>query len=183
MPLLCRLAVALLAFVAVALPAAAMETGTKGWLIKGQSLFEGPGRRYEIVGQLGDATEVRVDRCAPLWCLVRAGRERGWVGRHNVSFGQEPRHYAPLRYPSGATVCLYEGRNFTGPSLCLKSGTVIRDLLLMKLDNRFSSIRLNGGSATLCRDRDFTSYCERVIDDQAALYGFLDNGVTSVRVW
>ena len=44
-------------------------------------------------------------------------------------------------------------------------------------------VRVNGGSVTLCRDRDFSSYCERIVEDQAVIHGFLDNNVSSYRVW
>ena len=170
----------------LAAPAMAIETGTSAWLIKGQSLHQGPGNVYDIVGELEDAASVRVDRCTYRWCLVHEGHQRGWVSRDNISFGQHPRGPLTgprLNYPSGATICLYEGRHFSGASVCLKPGTVVPDLLLHDLDNRFSSVTVNGGSVTLCRDRNFTSYCERVVEDQAALYGFLDNAVSSVRVW
>ena len=173
-------------FALLAAPVGAVETGTSAWLIKGQTLHLGPGHVYDVVGELGEATRIQVDRCTYRWCLVHAGRNRGWVSRDNVSFGQHPRGPLTgprLNYPSGATICLYEGRHFTGASVCLKPGTVVPDLLLHDLDNRFSSVTVNGGSVTLCRDRRFTSYCERVINDQAVLYGFLDNAVSSVRVW
>jgi hypothetical protein len=90
-----------------------------------------------------------------------------------------------LQYPSGGPgeVCLYEGHNYTGDSLCLKSGSVSHDLLLQHLDNRYSSVTVQGNvSVTLCRDREFSSYCERVLHDQPALNGFLDNNVSSYRV-
>ena len=69
--------------------------------------------------------------------------------------------------------------------MCIRDrpGTVVHDLLLFDADNRFSSVEVNGGSVTLCRDRDFSSYCERVVEDQPVLHGFLDNNVSSYRVW
>jgi uncharacterized protein YraI len=181
-----RLALACLAFLAFALPAAAAEVGTRAWLINGQSLMEGPGTAYDVVGELGDETRVRVDRCTYQWCLLHAEGQKGWASRDNISFGQHPRGPLTgprLNYPSGATICLYEGRNFTGDSVCMKPGTVVHDLLLFDTDNRYSSVEVNGGSVTLCRNRNFSSYCERVVEDQASLNGFLDNGVSSVRVW
>ena len=128
-----------LALALFTLPAQALETGTAAWLIKGQSLFEGPGPAYEVVGELAGETSIRVDRCTYRWCRVRAGGERGWVARDNVSFGQHPRgpFTGPrLDYPSGGTVCFYEGRNFSGDGVCAPAGTVVHDLLLLGFDNR-----------------------------------------------
>lgn len=181
-----RLALAAAAFLALLLPAVAVETGTPAWLVNGQSLHQGPGHQYAVVGELGDETRIRVDRCTYRWCLIRAEGERGWASRDAITYGQEPRGPLTgprLNYGSGATVCLYEGRNFSGDHVCAKPGTVVRDLLLFGADNRISSVRVNGGSVTLCRDRDFTSYCERIVEDQPAIHGFLDNNVSSYRVW
>ncbi len=181
-----RLALALAALLAVASVAAAAEVGTPAWLHKGQLLYEGPGKAYDVVGELGDETRIRVDRCSYLWCLIHAKGERGWAHRANISYGQYPR--SPLEIPRlgygrGAVVCLYEGRNFSGDRVCSKPGTKVRDLLLFDADNRISSVEVNGGSVTLCRDRDFSSYCERIVEDQPRIHGFLDNNVTSYRVW
>ena len=181
-----RLALILLALGVLTLPAGAIETGTPAWLIDAQVLYEGPGHAYEIVGDLGDKTRIRVDRCTYRWCKVHAEGQRGWVSRDNISFGQHPRgpFTGPkLNYGSGAVVCLYEGRNFTGDRVCARPGTVVKDLLLFKADNRISSVEVNGGSVTLCRDRDFSSYCERIVEDQSKIHGFLDNNVSSYRVW
>ena len=84
-----------------------------------------------------------------------------------------------LDYPTGGTVCFFTGRNFTGESFCASTGTVIRDLLLRGHDNAFASVTVGGASVTACRDRDFSSYCERIVEDQAALHGFLSRNVSS----
>lgn len=181
-----RLIAALAALLALVLPAAAIDTGTRAWLIDGQSLFEGPGAAYRVVGELGGETRIQVDRCTYQWCRIHAKGQRGWVDRDNISFGQEPRGPLTgprLNYGSGDVICLYSGHNYTGDSLCSKPGTVVHDLLLYGEDNHYSSVRVGSGSVTLCRDREFTSYCERIVKDQPALHGFLDNNVSSYRVW
>jgi hypothetical protein len=165
--------------------AAGTPVGSAAWLIKGQSLMEGPGRDYDVVGELGDKTRIRVDRCAPLWCRIHAEGQAGWVWRHNISFGNLP--YSTPSHPRlgwgrGETICLYEGREFTGERVCASPGTVVRDLMLFDRDNFYSSVQVNGGSVVLCRDRDFSSYCELIVEDQASLHGFLDNNVSSLRV-
>lgn len=181
--------VAILALAAVAAPAGAVETGTPAWLINGSSLLEGPGAAYDVVGELGDETRVRVDRCSNLWCKVHAEGVKGWVALSNISFGQEPRGPLTgprLNYPSGGLgeVCFYTGAHYTGDAICRHSGFVATDLLLYGRDNSFSSVTIGAGvSVTACRDRKFQSYCERIIEDQPVLQGFLEDGVSSVRIW
>lgn len=181
-----RLLLSLAALLALALPAAAIEVGTPAWLVDGEVLMQGPGTAYDVVGELGEATRIRVDRCAPRWCLVHAGGQQGWVSRDNVNFGLAPRGHFDgpvLNYPNGETVCFYSGRNFTGESFCAPPGRVVHDFLLLDRDNVYASVRTNGGSVTVCRDRNFQSYCERIIEDQAAMHGFLARNVSSIRVW
>jgi uncharacterized protein YraI len=177
---------AALAIAAFAVPAAAVETGTPAWLINGQSLLEGPGAAYAVTGELGDETRIHVDRCSALWCLIHAEGAKGWVSASNVTFGQEPRgpFTGPrLNYPTGGTVCFYTGTNYSGTEVCSGPGFVVPDLLLYGRDNSFSSVTVGGGSVTACRDRKFKSYCERIVEDQPVLTGFLDDGVSSYRVW
>jgi uncharacterized protein YraI len=186
---ICRLAVfALLALAAFAGPASAIDTGTPAWLIHTATLNEGPGRNYDIVGELPAKSRIRVDRCSRDWCQIHAEGQRGWVRLYSVAFGQEPR--APLtgprlNYPSGlGTVCFYTGQNYTGSVVCNDSGYVMTDLLLVDLDNTFSSVQIEGAaSVTACRDRNFQSYCERIVESQPVLHGFLDDGLTSYRIW
>lgn len=168
--------------------AAAEETGTPAWTINGVTLYEGPGTEYDVVGDLEGDLAVQVERCMPIWCRVRGEGERGWMYRRALSFGQTSR--APLGGPkhnfgAGAgTVCLYSGPGFTGTAVCRTSGYVSRDLLLLGIDNSFSSVSIEGDtSVLLCRDRFFTSYCERVNESQEHLHGFLDNNVSSVRIY
>lgn len=183
---LASVAALFLAVALLALPAQAFETGTAAWLIKGQALYEGPGNAYDVVGELPGELKIRVDRCTYRWCLVRAEREQGWVSRDNVSFGQHPR--GPLTgphfdRPRGGTACFYEGENYTGASVCVGAGKVVRDLLLYDLDNRYSSIEVRGGSVMACRDRDFSSYCELIVESQPRMHGFLADNLSSYRVY
>lgn len=180
------LALTSLAFCLAAPAAMAIETGTPAWLIDAQILRQGPGIAYQATGELAGETRIRVDRCTYRWCQIRALGQRGWVSRDNVSFGRHPRgpFSGPrLDYPSGGTVCFYEGRHFSGDYVCAEPGTVVHDLLLFGRDNLYSSVKILGsGSVTVCRDRDFASYCERIVDSQPVLDRFLDNAVSSYRV-
>lgn len=182
-----RLALALLALVAFSAPAAAIETGTPGWLLRNSNLLEGPGMNYDVVGELPGKLRVRVDRCSNNWCLIHAKGQKGWVLLNKVGFGQEPRGPLTgprLNYPAGSgTVCFYTGRNYTGTAICNSSGFVMTDLKLVDMDNTFRSVRIEGNaSVTACRDRKFTSYCERIIKDQPVLNRFLDRNLTSYRI-
>jgi uncharacterized protein YraI len=130
-----RLVSALLAALSLTLFAGsgvrAEDSGTLAWTIKPLTLYEGPGIAYSVLGAVEGKIRLRVDRCTYQWCQIHVGRDRGWVSRSDLNFGQYPR--APwsgpvLQYPSGGPgeVCLYEGHNYTGDSLCLKSGSVSR---------------------------------------------------------
>ena len=181
-----RLAIlVLVALAALATPAAAVETGTPAWVTHTVTLKEGPGRNYDTLGEIERKSRVRVDRCSRNWCLIHDESSQGWVSLYSVTFGQEPSHIGPkLNYPSGlGTVCFYSGHNYTGSVVCHDSGYVMTDLLLVDLDNTFSSVTVEGAaSVTACRDRQFTSYCERIIESQPVLNGFLDDGLTSYHV-
>ena len=178
-------ALALLAFGSVA----QAQMGSPAWSIRPLVLMQGPGAAYDVVGEIPAETRIYVQRCSKLWCNVRAGHSSGWTDLASISFGQEPRgpFTGPrLNYKAGGpgTVCLYEGRNFTGASICGKSGFVVHDFLLLRADNRFSSVAIEGNvSVVLCRDREFKSYCERINASEASLHGFLDNNVSSMRVY
>jgi len=170
-----------------AVPASAVQTGTPAWTLKALTLMEGPGHAYNTTGEVEAEARVYVDRCAKTWCQIHAGGQQGWVDLYALAFGQEAK--PPLSGPrlnlgTGGGVCLYEGANFTGDKLCAGRGFVVRDLLLTDRDNRYSSVEITGtGSVLLCRDRDFKSYCVRVNESQKHLHGFLNNAVSSVRVY
>lgn len=188
MPALRQILATLLAAMALmlAVPAAQAQVvyGTPAWSTGDLVLHEGPGGAYRVVGHIPDDTRLRVYRCSPLWCVVGDGHQKGWTRSGAISFGVSSADWFSgprLEYPTGGTFCLYEGNNYTGQSYCFNSGTNISDLLLMGLDNRFSSIKVNGGSASLCRDRKFQSYCTRIIRDTPVLNSFLNDNVSSIR--
>ena len=75
------------------------------------------------MGDVAAETRIYVERCTELWCRVRSGGLRGWADTAALTFGQEPNPPLSgprLGYKSGGpgTVCLYEGRDFTGASIC-----------------------------------------------------------------
>jgi hypothetical protein len=186
---LVRLALSLALLLGLASTASALQTGTPAWALRPLTLMEGPGNAYDITGEVEAKARVYVDRCSGMWCQIHAGHARGWVDLYALGFGQEPK--PPLSGPrlnlkqgGPGSICLYEGRNYTGASLCAGPGFVVHDLLLDHADNRYSSVLIEGNvSVLLCRDRNFRSYCVRVNESQPRLHGFLDNGVTSLRVY
>ncbi|MDB5541508.1 MAG: hypothetical protein JWQ89_3235 [Devosia sp.] len=178
-----------LVFLILAMGTASAQTvGTPAWSIRPLVLFEGPGRDYDVTGQIEGQVRIYVDRCSKLWCRVHAGGQAGWTSLYDVAFGRVAR--GPLTGPrlnykwgGPGQVCLYEGHNYTGSAICGRSGTRIRDLLLLHADNLYSSVTIEGDvSVMLCRDRDFHSYCE-LMNNSGNLQGFLDNNVSSVQVY
>lgn len=169
--------------------ATAAPIGSPAWSVRPLVLFEGPGTAYDVTGEIDGKVRIYVDRCSRQWCRVHSGHVAGWTSLYDIAFGKVIRHpwqLAPIPYKSGGPglVCLYEGHNFTGDAFCAKSGARVRDFLLLHADNRYSSVSIEGDvSVDLCRDRDFHSYCERINDSEGALHGFLDNNVSSMRVY
>ena len=183
-----RLLTALAAIVLFATGAAfaASESGTHAWSTDTLILREGPGIEYDVNGQIAADLRIKVLRCEELWCIVDGEGGRGWTGKQSIAFGKTSADWpggVNPNYPTGGTICFYQGTNFTGAELCLSSGRVIPDLALLGLDNRFSSARVYGASAAACRDRDFQSYCERIIADQPVLDQYLRHALSSIRVY
>ena len=182
-------AFATLALLALGSGGASAQTGTPAWSLKPLVLMEGPGKAYDIVGEIEAEARISVDRCSKNWCRVHKGRQAGWTSLYSIEFGDHPEHR--YKFPrigpnlgGPGIVCLYEGRNFTGASLCGKPGFRVRDLLLLDADNRYSSVSIEGDvSVLLCRDRDFHSYCVHLNESQSSLHGFLNNNVSSMRVY
>lgn len=171
-------------------PAAAQEVyGTKAWSLAELTLRQGPGAAYHVRGTIPAQAEIRVERCQRLWCYVRMGHTSGWTSKDHVGFGLEPEYElfnVSPDYPSGGPgeVCFFTGTHFSGASICYGSGHVVHDLLLYGLDDVFASVRVEGSvSAAVCRDRDFQSYCTRIVSDTPVLTDFLLRDVSSIRVY
>lgn len=175
---------AILIFVTAAF--AATEAGTHAWSSGTLTLRDGPGLAYHVTGDIAADLPIKVLRCEELWCLVDGDGGRGWTDKQFIVFGLTSTDWpggVNPDYPTGGSICFYSGTNFTGSELCLNSGRVIHDLALLGLDNGFSSVKVNGASAAACRDRDFQSYCERIIADQPVLDQYLRHALSSIRVY
>jgi uncharacterized protein YraI len=186
-----RLLTALAGFMLLAMaPAfAASETGTHAWSSSTLTLREGPGLAYAVTGEIAADLPIKVLRCETVWCAVDGPGGRGWTGKQSIVFGLTstdwPGGINP-NYPAGGpgSVCFYQGTDYTGAELCVGPGRVIQDLALLGLDNGFASVRVEGNvSAAVCRDRDFQSYCERIIASQPALDPYLRRALSSIRVY
>lgn len=165
---------------------AASEAGTHAWSTNVLTLRAGPGTQYGVSGELGSGLAIMVLRCQKLWCLVDGDTGRGWTSKQAISFGKTatpwPGSVNP-NYPTGGTICLYTGANYTGSEFCLSSGRVINDLALLGLDNSFASIQVNSTSVAACRDRSFQSYCERIVTSKPVLNQYLRNALSSIHVY
>ena len=167
---------------------AASESGSHAWSTRQLVLHEGPGSQYRVTGEIAADLAIRVLRCQKTWCVVDGDGGRGWTSIDFISFGRDsdvgltgPNLTQPA--PGKGEVCFYEGTNYTGASTCFTGNAIVRDLLLAGLDNRFSSVEVKGNvSVAVCRDRHFTSYCERIFRSQPVLDGFLNNNVSSIRL-
>lgn len=170
-----------------AVPAlAASESGTHAWSTEPLTLRAGPGLEYDVTGSIAADLQIKVLRCEELWCAVDGPGGRGWATMQFIAFGKTstdwPGGINP-DYPTGGTICFYQGTHYSGGELCLGAGRVINDLALLGIDNGFSSVRVYGASAAVCRDRDFQSYCDRIIADQPVLDQYLRRAVSAIRVY
>lgn len=182
-----RLALVLIGLMALAVPAAAAQTGTPAWSLKALTLRSGPGAAYDLAGEISGKIRITVDRCSKRWCLVRAEGHKGWASLDHIGFGQEARYPLTgprLNYPGGdGEVCLYTGQKYSGAAFCAPSGSVLRDLKRYGHDNVFASLRITGNaSVTLCSSANFAAYCQRFIKDTPNLGQFLSRQVSSARV-
>lgn len=153
------------------------------------SLRLGPGVNYKIVSDIAQGVQVDVERCQRRWCLIDRNGHRGWASMDQLTFGVEPR--GPFTGPKfkrvsggSGTICFHTGPNFSGQSVCSKTGMVVPDLALYGYDNVFASISVEGSiSAHVCSEFNFGAYCETINEDQPSLSRHLKRAVSSYRVW
>lgn len=167
--------------------ASADEVGSPAVVLTTTDLLSGPGVRYPTVTSVAKSQDVIVVRCSNRWCLI-AGTN-GWMSIDDLSFGnfeRRPFHGTVSDIGRGGPgqVCFHDGANYSGETVCQPSGAVALDLLLLGWDNRVSSISVEGNvSVNICRDREFTSYCELVAESQPNVHRLLNNAASSWQVW
>lgn len=164
-------------------------SGSHGWSRETLILQSGPGAAYDVTGEIPGEVAIKILRCQKLWCLVDGPGGRGWTMSVNLDFGKDP-HWPKFdsdnQWPDLAEgeLCFYEGTHYTGRSFCADTGDVFLDLATWGWDNRISSVRVvTATSAALCRDRNFQSYCERLVESQPVLDPFLRRNLSSIRVY
>jgi hypothetical protein len=165
------------------------QAGSLAQTIKDLDMKKGAGNAYATIKVVESKTNVIVERCSNRWCFISAKSTKGWVSIDGLTFGVEAR--GPWSGPKlnqvlqgSGEICFYTGVNFTGRVICSSTGMVVRDLALFGRDNSFSSISIEGKiSAMVCRDFNFTSYCETIIKSQPVLNKLLRRKISSYRVW
>ena len=170
-----------------ALPNAAYAN-TAAWLLSDATMVAGPSPAYKTVGNGAKGALVVVDRCSRGYCKIDFEGIAGWVALSELSFGLEARgpwtgaHFNAKS--GGGTACLYTGTGYSGDSLCRDSGFVVTDFARTGLDDQFASITVSGDASVLvCRDMNFTSYCETITTDTPKLHRFLVNNVSSIHIY
>jgi hypothetical protein len=177
-----------LAFAFVLAGAGSAFAGTAAWLLSDAPMIAGPGIHYKSVGNGAEGALVSVERCSRSYCKVDFEGRIGWVSLSNLSFGLEARHlWTGMHFDrksGNGSACLYSGPNFTGDYLCRDSGFVVTDLARTDLDNLFMSVTIDGDASILvCRDLNFTSYCETLTKDTPTLSRFLSRNISSIRIF
>ena len=123
-----------------------------------------PGRYPDLGGLAGRMSSVR-----PVSGPVAATR------------GERSEHRSRLGSYSGARATLYEGRNMTGRSFLLGSGTMA-NLDGTGFNDRASSLRVEGGYWVFCSDANFGGECRTFgPGDYATLPAGLNNMISSGR--
>ncbi len=178
----------LIALAALVLAPGAALAGTAAWLLSDANMSAGPGPEYKSVGAGAKGALVTVERCSRGYCNIDFEGKQGWVALDHLSFGLEARGMwtgPHFNVKSGnGTVCLYTGPNYSGDYLCRDSGFVVSDFAITGLDNKFTSVKVIGdASVMVCRDLNFTSYCETITKDTPQLNRYLARNVSSVRVY
>jgi uncharacterized protein YraI len=168
---------------------AATLYGTPAWTDKPLAMRAGPGGAYGVTGNVGGKLHILVYRCTQGWCRIKTDAGFGWVGQRHLSFGRFPGNSFTNGVPSmpssgPGSACFYTGANFTGSYSCTGPGYVANDLALSGSDNTIASIRLTGDvSVAVCRDFDFSSYCERIVTSKPHLGPFLTKSISSLHVY
>ena len=141
------------------------------------NLREGPGARHAIVRVLRPGEELTIARCASNWCLVDAGRDRGWVAQPYLR-----RLIARPDVGFRARACFYERPHFRGASFCLLPGQSEGNLGAWR--DRIASVAIEGRSVAveLCFGRNFRD-CTMLVTDVPTMPRRLQDAVTSVKVW
>ncbi len=83
---------------------------------------------------------------------------------------------------AGDRACFYDGPNFTGDSFCRNVGIYLS--LPAIANDRITSVELHGAAKVrLCENTNMGPYCRDVTSSEARLGAYLNNKVSSLRVY
>jgi len=186
-----RILMVLFSFLATStLPTAvqAHSPSNPAWALASITMQSGPGTRYAPTqSSVVKGQEIAVTRCTNRWCTIDG--VEGWLSMDNISFGQTASSaFSGPKFNTGrggdGEICLFDGENYSGNSICLTSGNVATDLALLGWDDKISSVSVGSGvSVNLCRDRDFASLCALIDQSTPKLQRLLSNSASSWRVY
>ncbi|MCF6328036.1 MAG: peptidase inhibitor family I36 protein [Devosiaceae bacterium] len=178
----------LLAMLALPTAVQAHAASNPAWALASVSLQSGPGTRYNPTqSSVFEGQKIAITRCTNRWCTIEGSE--GWLSIDNISFGQTASSaFSGPKFNTGrggdGEICLFDGENYSGSSVCLSSGNVARDLALLGWDNKISSVSVGSGvSVNLCRDRDFSSLCVLIDQSTPKMQRLLSNSASSWRVY
>ncbi len=173
----------------------------------------GPSAGYPVVDTLTPGEVVDVTECESNgWCYITHPGPDGWVSSTYLTAGPsagstEPNCSFRLVFGPGGTprfeivcgdgpfpgtgtgpvlaanrACFFDGPNFTGASFCRQVG-VFNNLPPISND-RITSVRLHGNAKVrLCVNPNMGPFCRDVVTSEGGLGGFLNNKVSSLRVY
>jgi hypothetical protein len=178
----------IVAIAAALLNPTSASASTAAWLLSDAIMIAGPGQDYKVIGSGAKGALVAVEECRRDYCQIDFEGKIGWVALSQIGFGLEAR--GPWTGPhfnaksGGGSACLYTAPNFGGDYLCRDSGFVVTDFARTGLDDLFVSVQITGEASVLvCRDLNFSSYCETITKDTPRLNRFLANNVSSIHIY
>lgn len=181
---LLRLALAFVALLLLSLPAMAQMFGP-ALVTANVNLRNGAGTRHAVIRVLRINEEVMISHCASNWCLVDAGRDRGWVSQTYLRrlISQPGPSWPEFNFNIGiGRACFYELPRFRGASFCMRPGQ--SDGNLGNWRDRIGSVAINGRSINVdvCTERNFRN-CTIISQDMPVLSPRLTNAIASIKVW
>lgn len=169
----------------------------------------GPGTGYAVVDTLHAGEVVTMSNCQPNnWCYITHPGPDGWVSgsylapttlpgsdcTFQLTFGSGGPSFSIVcgdgpvlpggtpPPPSGPHACFYDGPNYTGDSFCRNLG--LYNSLPAAANDRITSVRVfNGAKVRLCENTNMGPFCRDVTGNENQLGGFLNNKVSSLRVY
>ncbi len=203
----------LLLAVAILIPASAtIAAATDAMATTALNVRSGPSSAYGVVDVLTPGEVVDATNCQPNgWCHITHPGPDGWVSssfltaapgagspgpdcRFELSLGPGGPRFdivcgdgpapgpAPGPTPATNRACFFDGPNFTGQNFCRTVG--LYSSLPPISNDRITSVQLHGSAKVrLCEHNNMGPFCRDVVTSVGQLGGFLNNKVSSLRVY